>query len=229
MIQTILATLLLIAADADLAEREYRAGRYEQAEALYQAALAEPEAAQGPLLYDLGNCAYRLGRHAEAVLCYRRALLRLPRDRETRVNLRLAEQRLGLEPTGDRSAGLALLDAFPPGVLLLGVFGLQTVGLLGLLLLRRRAARIGMAILVLLSLPGAVHLVRTHWIPGPPQGVVLVEEIGLRPEPHSGLAVLCELEAGETLRIEELSDRWMRVAHPRGGGWTERAGVGVVD
>jgi len=229
MIPTILAALLLLTADADLAEREYRAGRYERAEALYRAALAEPDAAEGPLLYDLGNCAFRLGRHAEAVLLYRRALLRLPRDREARVNLRLAEQRLGLEPTGDRSADLAFLEAIPPGALLFCVVGLQTAGLLGLLLLRRRSARAGMALLVLLSLPGALRLVRTRWLPAPREGVVLAEEIGLRPEPHAGLAVLLELEAGETVRIEELSDRWVKVVHPRGSGWTERAGVGVVD
>jgi hypothetical protein len=58
---------------------------------------------------------------------------------------------------------------------------------------------------------------------------VLAKEIGLRPEPHRDAAVSVRLRAGESLVVEERSDRWARVVHPRGSGWTERAGVGVVE
>lgn len=226
----LLCALFLGAGDLGRAERAYRAGQYGEALTLFQAALDAPGAPQGPLLYNLGNCAYRLGRHAEAVLYYRRAQLRLPRDPELEFNLRLTERRLGVDAPVSESFVAAFFDSFTPSALLWLVGGLQGVGLVGLVLLRRRrAARFGMALLVLLALAGAARLAQTQWFPGPPSGVVLASEISLRSAPRADRAVTLELEAGETVRVQESSERWIRVVHARGSGWTERAGVGVVD
>lgn len=225
--------LLIGFSDLDQAERMVRAGRYGEAHRLYRAALSEEDVPQGPVLYNLGNCAYRLGRYAEAMHCYQRALLRMPRDREVKFNLGLAEQQLGLDAPATESFGAAmeaLADSFTPGEFMMMVGGLQGVGLVGFVLLRRRrVARDAMALLVLLGLAGGARLLHTEWFAGPPAGVVLAEEISLRIEPHTDLPATTLLKAGETVRVEELSDRWVRVVHPRGGGWTERAGIGVVD
>jgi tetratricopeptide (TPR) repeat protein len=230
---TLLFGLLLGITDLGQAEEAYHAGRYGEALAAYQAVLPEPGAAQGAVLYNMGNCAYRMGRYAEAALFYRCAQLRLPRDRSIAFNLSLAEQQLGLDTPERESFGkamVALMDSFTPGQCLALVGVLQCVGLAGLVLLRRRrAACYAMALVVLLALAGAARLAQTQWFPVPAEGVVLNDEIALRPEPHVDLNAVHELEAGETVCVMERSDRWIRVVHEKGEGWTERAGVGIVD
>lgn len=221
---------LLGAGDLAEAERAYRAGRYEEAQARFEAALSEPGAAQGAVLYNLGNCAFRLGREAEAVLYYRRADLRLPRDPEVLFNLHLAEARLGLAPAAGTSGPVALVAALPPGALLALASGLQGAGLLGLVLLRPRpAARLLCALLVLLGLACAARLVQVQWFPGPLQGVVLSPRVALRPAPDPEQPANLELSAGELVRVLDLAQRWTRIRHARGSGWTERDGVGLVD
>ena len=211
--------------DLDVAERAYRAGRYAEALALFEAALSEPASPHGPVLYNMGNCAYRLGRHAQAVLFYRRAQLRMPRDAQVAFNLRLAEQQLGVG-----SAGASWYASRSPGTLLLLVILVQSAGLAGWVLLPRgRAVRLPMVALVVLGFVGVARLVQMQWMAEPPEGVVLEHEIAVRSEPHLGVGAIMRLEAGQTVRVAELSDRWARVVHPRGGGWIERAGVGIVE
>ncbi|MEW6741544.1 MAG: tetratricopeptide repeat protein [Planctomycetota bacterium] len=219
--------------DLTRAERAYRAGKYSEAITTFLEALGEPGVSEGRLLYNLGNCAYRLRRHAEAVYYYRRAELRLRRDPEVEFNRRLAEEQLGVVERYGESFGAAvvgLVDSFTPGELLMLVGGLETASLVGLVLLRRRrAARNVMVLIVLIALAGAGRLLHDRWFGRPLSGIVLASEVELRSEPHSGMPVTLELEAGELVCVEEMSDRWVRVGHSRGGGWTERAGVGVVE
>ena len=213
--------------DLARAESAYRAGQYEEALTLFESALSEPDVPQGPVLYNLGNCAYRLGRHAEAMVYYRRALLRMPRDRQAKFNLTLVERRLDVESEDGRSIGAAItawVGWFTPAELLVLAAILQGTGLVLLLLGRRGATP-----LVLVGLMGAVGLLQSQWFPSPPAAVVIASEIGLRSEPHAALAVNVRLHAGQVVRVAEMSDRWVRVVHPQGGGWTERAGVGLVN
>ena len=230
---TLFMGLLFTFTSLDTAEEAYAAGRYREAFEQFEAALSEPGAPQGTIFYNLGNCAYRMERYAEAALYFHRALLRLPRDERAAFNLHLTEQQLGFWAPAEESFGaatLAMVDGLSPGVLLALASVLQCAGLLGWVLVRRRPGlRNCMIVLVLISLAGAGRLVQTQWFPGPPMGVVLAREVALRPEPHTSLDITRKLKAGETVQVEESSDRWIRITHEKGSGWTERAGVGVVD
>jgi hypothetical protein len=215
------------------AEQAYRDGRFGEALALYESALSDPGVAEGPVLFNLGNCAFRLDRPAEAILFYRRAQLRMPRDGKVKFNMEFAGHRLGVDTPGAESFAAAvagLADSFLPGEMLILVGVLQLVGLTGMVLFKRhRAARNTMALIVLIALAGAAHLVQSQWFPDAPEGVVMDDRIAVRTEPHANMPVVLELRAGETVRIEERSDRWACIAHGRGRGWTKRSGVGVVD
>lgn len=231
----LVVTLIVVLGPASNIERgvaAYEAGRFDEARSAFTAALNDAGVAPGPILYNIGNCAYRQGRHAEAVLFYRRALLRMPRDPEVRFNLRRAESHLGIGGSSDQSFGvraLGVVDALTSGELLLLVAILQVAGFLGAVVWRRRrGVRLTMSVVVVVALLGGARLVYRQWYASP-SGVVLSEEITLRAEPHVSLPATLELRAGEVVTVEESSDRWMRVVHPRGAGWTERAGVGVVD
>ena len=233
MIALLLSMLLLGHSDLEEAVRAYRAGNFAEARTHFEEALTRPDVAAGPVLYNLGNCAYREDRRAEAVLFYRRAERHLPADAEVRFNRRLAERQLGLErAAGDRLAAALkeTAESLSPGKLLTLVTVLQSIGLVGLVLARRhRRARLILAALVALALPGALRLLQLHWFPDPPTAVILADEIGLRSEPHRDLPVAWTLQAGETVTVREGTDRWLHVEHFRGSGWTERAGVGLVE
>lgn len=217
--------------DLGQAERDYRAGRFEAALRLFEAALSSPDAPQGAVLYDMGNCAFRLGRHAEAVWHYRRAALRLPGDPEVRFNLRLAQRELGLEAEAERwLAGVfAPFDSLPPWIKLCLLGVVQITGLAGLVLVRRGLAiRGGLLLLALLGLLGAVQLARDAWFAPPPEGVVLAAT-GLRAEPSADGPVTLAIRPGETVHVTRASEGWVEVESPRGRGWTESAGIGMVD
>jgi tetratricopeptide (TPR) repeat protein len=232
MIAVALAFALAVGGDdVAAAERAYRGGRYEEAHALFAAALADRALAPAPLLYNLGTCAFRLGRHAEAALHYRRALLRDPDDPRAAQNLRLAERALGIEP-GPRplpARALARLDALDPLAGLAIAIALQTAGLAAVALLRARAARLTGALLVALGLLAVARLAWTQLVAPPLGGVVVAREAALRTEPHLEWPIVERLRAGTVVEVLEHSARWMRIAHDGRGGWVERAGVSVVD
>jgi len=215
----LLLALIMGLADPVDAEAAYSSGRFADALDMYDTVLAEGRHRNDAVLFNMGNCAFRLGRFAEAALYYRRSLLRMPGDGEAAFNLALAEQRLGMDTRPDDSFGsstLKWIDALSPLELLLLAAGLETLGLVGLVLFRRRPMlRLAMAIVILLSLAGAVRLVHSLWLDDAVEGVVTAREI--------------TLQAGERVRVMEMSDRWMRVEQAEGSGWTERAGVGLVE
>lgn len=223
MIALFFGLFLTLGNPTSQAEEAYRAGRYEEAKTLFTRALSEPGVPQGPILYNLGNCAYRLGHQIEALYYYRRALLRMPRDPEVLFNLQFTARQAGIAP-----APRPWTDWLTPAEILALAAGLQSFGLVGIFVLRRRTTRILSALVVLSGLFGATELLRTQWFPDPPAGIVLAEVL-LRPEPHSELPATLRLDAGDFVRVQELSERWIRITHPLGEGWTARQGVGVIN
>ncbi len=218
-------------ADLERAERAYRAGDFQQAHALYTAALQAGDVPRGAVLFHLGNCAYRLGQRAEAIWCYRRALLRLPRDPEVRGNLRLVEAQLGVEPPPS-SLGSALrtpLEVLTQRELLALASVLQAGGLLGFLTAQRRNARRGMALLVALGLGCGAHLLHRTWLAAPSHAVVLDHGGTLHAQAEASTKPLLTLRAGEALSVESIGEQWLEVTHALSHGFVERARVGLVE
>jgi tetratricopeptide (TPR) repeat protein len=74
------------------AEAAYLAGDHTAALDLY-AATAKGGTSAG-LLFNIGNCHYKLGDHSRAILFYERALKLAPGDEDIRANLALARTHL---------------------------------------------------------------------------------------------------------------------------------------
>ncbi len=222
-------------AQADPAARAaalYDSGRHEEAHAAFTALLADPAHDRADAHFGLGNCAFRLGRHAEAILHYRAAHRLRPRDGEVWWNLRLTEQHLGVGDRAPESLAavvLGLLRSFTETELLALAVILQSAGLLGLLFAggHRRQRRLCWGALLLGILLGAAGLHR-RWL-APQEGVVLAPAAAVRGEPHRSLPARFELQAGERVTVHEHSDRWARVGSAQGGGWVEREALGLVD
>lgn len=70
------------------ADSAYAAERYDEAAAVYSALLKQGE--HPDIYYNLGNCYYKTGRMALAILNYERAHLLSPSDADIRFNLDLA-------------------------------------------------------------------------------------------------------------------------------------------
>lgn len=75
------------------ADRAYREARYQAAYDGYASLLGDA-AADGHLLYNLGNAAFRLNQVGRAILCYERARVLLPRDADLAFNLGHARERV---------------------------------------------------------------------------------------------------------------------------------------
>ncbi len=211
----------------------YAAGEFDVALEQFEASLVQDTGALGPLLYNLGNCAYRLDRLAEAALYYRRASLRMPADEQIEFNLGLTERRLGLELTRADSTLERLRDwgdRLSLGQLLVAAGVLQSLGILGLAWARRRSLwRVIFFMSLLLGVAAGARYLQRSWFAATPAGVVLVTRAPVRSEPHLDLPIIAELPAGECIRILEQSDRWMRVERAKLEGWVERSDVGLVD
>ncbi|MFH1998625.1 MAG: SH3 domain-containing protein [Planctomycetota bacterium] len=215
------------------AEEAYLSGRFMEARALYSQALLEADPPLGPILYNVGNCAYRTGDYATALLYYSRAQLRMPRHKALRFNQCMAREQLGLIVASNETLGELLsscIKAFTPFESLLCLGALQLIGLMGLVLFRKHLkTRVVMILLVLFAWIGASRLVYTQRIAEARRGIVLSSSIRLRHEPHTDLAVTGRLKAGEEVFIRGQSDLWIQVEHEGQVGWTERAGIGIIE
>lgn len=218
--------------DVQQADSHYRDGEYEQALELYDKALQQAGADRGSLHYNLGNCAYRLERYPQALYQYRCAELYMPHNGDLMANLRLARDKLGIQPVEIESFTgllLAMVDWFTAGELLILISLLESVGLVGFVLMRGNSSgRVVMILVVLLALLLAARLIKTEYYSGPQKGMVLATQVALRAEPHRSVPVLFELRAGESLQVAEQSERWARVLHARGEGWTQVDGIGLI-
>src|SRR5687767_11475296 len=77
-------------------EALYKKGQYQEAAVAYEKLLAAGESAA--LLYNIGNCYYKLNNWGKAILYYEKALVHAPTDADILFNLRMAN-----EHTSDKS------------------------------------------------------------------------------------------------------------------------------
>lgn len=227
----LLLTLLAQSGGAPEAATAFEEGRLADARLIYEHLLAQPGADAGALHANLGHCALRAGRPAEALYHYLQAAPFLPLDPELDRARQLAERRLGLGTAAapaPHQRFLAAFDAWPPLAALAIVSLTLTIGGAGLLLWRGRGWLWLPALLLLLGLAGAGRMAHRAWL-APPAGIVLDGSAPLREQPHAGLPARISLPPGARVRILARSDRWLQVAHARGSGWAAADAIGLLD
>jgi hypothetical protein len=195
-------------------------------------ALLASGASDGDVYYNLGNVLYREKRVPLAILAWRRAEARLPRDPDVAANLDFARRGVA-----DRLDVSRARPAFAPWQLALTADEGQWLGWAGtglglaLVAARRLSARVpllgvGLVTLALglVVLAGGIAQARI-----PPAAVVLVDEVKAQSDLGGGVE-LFTLHAGAEVDVSERSAGKALLRLPDGRrGWVDEAAVGLAD
>ncbi len=206
----------------------YDAGQFDAAGQYYAAQLKKSRPS-AKILYNMGNCLYRMGELPKALICYERALRLSPRDSDILENLNLVRRKLGL-PEKYKIATPSdippyLRDSLRPDewmflfccgwALLFVALGFRALKLNRILV--RSAAAAG---LVLLIFPAAAHLSQGRTSYSPDYAIVTVRNLPVYslPSAQSG-KIEMKLKAGEELSIVERRLDWVRIRSGDAEGW----------
>jgi hypothetical protein len=207
------------------ADRAYRETRFQEAYDGY-ARLLGTGGADGHLLYNLGNAAFRLNQYGRAILCYERARLLLPRDADLRFNLAHAREQIrDVIPAPESALGTAF---FWLGSLTLAelfwCFALANVlfwGLLAVRLFRRTEWTTSLALLLLAAwlLTGLSFGLKWQQSWGDDRAVILQAEVNVLAGPDSRDTLLFKLHEGTIVHQERSEGGWtlVRLADDRRG------------
>jgi tetratricopeptide (TPR) repeat protein len=200
----------------------YDGGRYDEAAGLYRQ-LLEAGYGERAVLFNLGNAEFRAGHLGEAVLNYRRAWYRAPRDEDIRTNLGFALEHTGAQPPRATPAarflrrlsfsGWAALATLAwwllAGLTLAAVAGTRYRALLG---------RLGVlsALVLLISLAG---MWQWHRLVTSAEQVVVSPGQAARYAPLAEADTHFDLPAGSIVTRLETSGDWLRVGQGGQKGW----------
>ncbi len=232
-----LLPLLLTSAFASVEDRfgeantALAAGDFAGAELGYRAVIEEGYGS-GDIWYNLGNVIFRQDRPAEAVLAWRNAAARLPRDPDVEANLDFVRRtfRDGLVAEDPHpwfapwQAALTPDEGLWVGATLIGV------GLLAVSSRRRRAdlplAPIGLAAAALGALIGAGGWAEATL---PPVAVVLASEATATSDLGGGVDLFTLHAGAEVQTVEEAAGRTLVLLPDGRKGWLPNSALGVVD
>ncbi len=232
------ALLLLVAiaradGEAGLADANaaLASGDFTTAEQGYRA-LLDAGHTSGDVWYNLGNVLYRQDRDAEAVLAWRNAAARLPRDPDVQANLDFVRRTLrdGLVAPDPRPWFAPWQAALTPDE---GVWlgaALAGAGLLAIALRGRRPrwplVPVGVTAAVLGGLVAAGGLAEAG---APPVAVVVVAETVATSDLGGGVDLFTLHAGAEVQSVERAAGRVLVVLPDGRKGWVSEAAVGFVE
>ena len=233
LLAPILALLLGLQGEGPASEAHAR-GRHEEALALYTQMLENRgNGDEGRALHGMGDCLYRLGRPAEALLAYRRAALRRPRDPAIAFNLKFVSEALGVTDPAADSPVAALRSAsrvFTIGELFAVGLVLQSLGVILFRTGKSRGPRRRLAgFLLVIGLPFSLEAAWRQWGKPIELAVVLDARADLMEGSSPSAGKLGALRPGETLTVLRKEEGWLEVEGPQGRGFVPRSAVGLVD
>jgi len=228
----------LASAQADFAGANEALGRGDlvAAESGYRATLAAGGTG-ADVWFDLGNVLYRQDRLGEAVLAWRNAQARAPRDPDVEANLDFARRKArdALDPAAPRPAFAPWQAALTPDE---GMWLGGALAGLGLLLLAVRALGLSerwpfvpwVGLGIGATLAGAVAGAGGIAAAGlPPVAVVLVEEVTATSDLGGGVDLFTLHEAAELVAVEQVGEKVQVLLADGRRGWLPAGSVGLVD
>lgn len=220
----------------DAARTAYDRGHIEQALAQYRQ-LSGNNPGSPALLYNRGNCRYRLGEGGRAVALYERALRLAPRDSDIAENLRFVRRQLGLPDRSHATDPFELLASLrdslrPDEWLILAGWTLFVWGVVGGGLQFRDGTPRWLhwlaAALVLLSVTAVSLQYRGPYRSGVHAVAVSASPKLLRLPAADAGTLDVDVREGRVLRVVEKRTDWMRVRVGRNEGWMPRDAIQFV-
>jgi len=208
------------------ADRAYRDGQYQTAYDGYQR-LLRTEGANGHLLFNLGNAAFRLNQTGRAILHYERARVLLPRDADLKFNLGHArEQTRDVIPEQESFVGTAF---FWLGSLTLAelfwcfaAINILFWGALASRLFLRAEWTNSLAFLLLAVwlLAGLSFGLKWQQTRADDRAVILLTEVSVLAGPDLRDTLLFKLHEGTIVHLERSEAGWLLIRLPDGKrGW----------
>lgn len=243
-----------IQARADIATDTSLGGAFRQGNALYQAGKFDSALAaygqvlgqgfeNGPLYFNMGNCAYKLGRTGLAVLYYEKARRFMPSDEDLKANLLMANLRV-VDRVEARSEFLPLrlfraavrgLPVSAWALMTIGFFGLAVAGAVFFLLSRRRFLAVNGyrgAVLfgVLFVVSGLLWLGRVLIDRSTVEAVILAAKVDVMSAPGGQDSVESfSLHEGTKVRLDRETGDWVEIVLPDGKvGWVRQDALGKI-
>lgn len=221
----------------DTANQLYREGKFKEASEQYLGLLKyDPRSAS--VLYNLGNCYFRLGEKGRAVHAYESALANAPRNQDIRSNLayvrstleyRMDDKRSGYVKTGEEILSYLTLDES-----LLIFLGFLTVLLMTwvFVILTKPGMPWGWwrKLLLFLSLIGLLLYVGKYYqMQVVRTAVVIPKEVEVRYGPSLTDQIAFRLGEGLKLYVMSKRENWSRVLVPNGEtGWIKNSEIAEV-
>ncbi|MHB8835967.1 MAG: SH3 domain-containing protein [Candidatus Methylomirabilia bacterium] len=238
----VLVALLLavpLAAVTPERDREYQEAHLAYREARYQAAydgyerLLDTNGADGQLLYNLGNAAFRLNQIGRAILFYEKALVLLPRDADLKFNLAHAREQIrDVIPAPESFLDTAF---FWLGSLTLAEFfwcfavvNVLFWGILAIRLSSRAEWTYSLLFLLLAAwlLAGVSFGVKWQQARADDRAVILQTEVSVLAGPDSRDTLLFKLHEGTIVHLERSEDAWSLIRLSDGRrGWLRGEGL----
>ncbi len=220
------------------ASRSYKEGNYTEAVTQYER-IAAAGISNGRLYYNLGNAYMRAGQPGRALLNYRRAQLRMPRNDDLRSNIEyvLSQARDSIECQGYSETlrdicfwytRMGSAEIFWTAIAFNALFW-------ALLLVRFFYRREGLTtvlgiILFLTIIFGASAAVKHYTVMYVPRGVVVVPEALVRSGTSINDTVLFKLHEASEFDCEEDRDQWVLIGLCDGKkGWVQAGSIAKVN
>lgn len=224
------------------ADSLYAAARYEAAIQAYEH-LLDPEEPQADILYNIGNCHYKLGDIPHALLCYERALVLKPSDADIRANLRLARTKTPDKQaetsemffiTWWKQAAMALpLPAY--ALIAVACFILLLLSLLLCIFLRdvswrKRCLHAAGICLVICLLANLALFTQYNLLARHDGAIVIAPSLTVKSSPDERSMDLFIVHEGTKLRILDNSmSQWLEVKLEEGKqGWVPRTALEII-
>lgn len=220
----------------------YQAGQFDSALAAYGRIL-DQGFENGPLYFNMGNCAYKLGRTGHAVLYYEKARRFMPSDEDLKANLLMANLRV-VDKVEARSEFLPLrlfraavrgLPVSAWALMTVGFFALAVAGAVFFLLSRRRFLAVngyrGAVMFGVLSVvAGLLWLGRVLIDRSTVEAVVLAAKVDVMSAPGGQDSVESfSLHEGTKVRLDRESGDWVEIVLPDGKvGWVMQEALGRI-
>lgn len=223
------------------ANKQYDAEQYDSASTLYSEALRAMNGESSAILFNLGNCAFRMNRLGEAILYTERAARLAPNDKEIKANLEFLRTQITDElpkkesnPIADGIVVLHNMLSLKGQLVAILLLSILIPALTALILFKRGAVRVWAiygagSVILLVGVIGSSALIKIHGIESVPQAIILDEVIEAHSEPTGAGELIFTAHEGTKLTVLSSQGAWTQVALPNGvSGYVREKSLGRI-